>query len=143
MATWNVVSWSPGEVMTSQKMNQMAERDEYLKETKVTGHYWGDPLRSKGVVILAGIATVPGAKGDRNRVPVRFPKTFSGSCRPIITTGMISPSQAQVFINISGLGSTAFPTSNGFDIHAVMSSAYPAAKRKLAKLYVPWQAVGY
>lgn len=140
MAEFKIVSWNPGEVVTAEGLNALVSRDDNLRETKVSGSHSGIKT---GIKLISGISTIGGVKASSRSIAVKFGQTFSSGCRPAVTASITSTSQAQLFTTITGPGSVALPTRDGFDIKVTMSSAYPAAKRKLNTCYVSWIAMGY
>src|SRR5690606_17186954 len=119
-------------------LNALVSRDDNLMETKVSGSHGS---RKTGVKLLSGIATIKGIKASSNNLAVRFSQTFTSGCRPHIATSITSSSQGQLFTTVTGPGKIVLPTRDGFDIKVTMSSAYPAAKRKLNNCYVSWIAM--
>lgn len=138
------VSWAPNQPITSEKLNAMASNDTYLRQTMVRGHYSAVGVnRVEGVKIMAGMIPFAPTKALHTARRVSFANFFSASCKPVVTTGLISAASKMVFVSVDGPGGHLLPTRDGCEI-SVMPFAYVQKNRKInATLYVAWHAVGY
>lgn len=144
MAEYKVVSWSPGEVVTAESLNALAGRDDWLREFKAQGKHTSRGVsRNTGILLVSGIVGVGKTNSSSRSVAVKFGNFFSTGVQPAVTTSITSSSQGQLFVTVTGPGKTVLPTRDGFDVKVTMSSAYPAAKRKLNACYVSYIAMGY
>lgn len=140
---FKVISWSPNEPITDEKLDAMVSNDNWLKNNTVRGRYSGfNKGRHEGVRIAGGLALITARKSASARRGVSFGGFFSPGCRPIVTTGVVSGAQRQIFCVVNGPGRELHPNRNGFEV--VVQVDAPASKRKITRnLYVAWHALGY
>lgn len=140
---FKVVSWSPRDPITDEKLDNMVNNDNWLRDHQVRGRYSANGVRfDVGIRMASGLALITSSKSaDRNK-SVSFGNYFSEGCKPIVTTGIVSSSQRQIFASIDGPGSKPQPTRDGFQVHVHVNSKNK--RRKITKnFYVSWHALGY
>lgn len=140
---FKVVSWSPLDPITDDKLSAMVSNDNWLRDNMVRGRYGANGVnRDTGIRIASGLALITSGKSaDRTR-NVSFGNYFSESCKPIVTTGIVSASQRQIFATIDGPGSKPQPTRDGFQVHVHVNSNNK--NKKISRnFYVSWHALGY
>ena len=140
---FKVVSWSPRDPITNEKLNSMVSNDNWLRDNMVRGRYAANGVRREtGVRIASGLALITSGKAAKQARYVDFGTYFSESCKPIVTTGIVSASQRQIFATIDGPGSKPQPTRDGFQVHVHVESKNK--KNKISRnFYVSWHAIGY
>lgn len=140
---FKVISWSPQDPITAGKLNTMVSNDNWLRDNTVRGKYSANGVhRDSGIRIASGLALITSGKRAQRRKYVSFGNYFSESCRPIVTTGIVSASQRQIFATIDGPGAKPQPTRDGFQVHVHVESRNK--KRKISRnFYVSWHALGY
>lgn len=140
---FKVVSWSPLDPITNEKMSAMVQNDNYLRDTMVRGAYRANGVnREAGLKIAGGLALITSGKAARKTRYVNFENFFSQSCKPIVTTGTVSAAQRQIFVTIDGPGSKPQPTRDGFQVHVFVESKNK--KKKISRnFYVAWHALGF
>lgn len=143
MAEFKVVSWSPLEPITDEKLDAMVSNDNWLRDNMMVGQYKGHGVtKTTGLRVATGLVTIAPSKSNQRVANVNFGNFFSTSCRPIITTGIVSGSQRMIFATIDGPGSALHPTRDGFQIHVFVDSL--SKTRKITRtFYVSWTAVGW
>lgn len=140
---FKVISWAPLDPITKDKLDAMVSNDNWLRDNMTVARYSASGLnRTTGIRIFSGMASVKSSKSASRTVNVNFGSYFSQSCNPIVTTGIVSKSQRQIFVTIDGPGSKPTPTRDGFQIHVMIGSNNKKKKIK-RDFYVAWQALGY
>lgn len=137
-----VVSWSPLDPITAEKLNNMVNNDQTIQENMVRGRYSGvGSSIDKGIRIASGLVRISPQTAPTKMVPVRFDNFFSDNCKPMVTTGIYSQKQREISVTLDGAGASLVPTNAGFNVIVYVRSA---AKKKISNtFYVSWIAVGY
>src|SRR6478752_1045795 len=98
---WKIISWSPNDPITDDKMNNMVNNDNLLKQNMVQGRYRGySKTRDDGIRLMGGLALITARKAANATVGVNFAGFFTQGCRPIVTTGTISKAQRNISVTI-------------------------------------------
>lgn len=140
---FKVVSWSPNDPITSDKLGAMVTNDDWLKENMISGRYGANGIsRDTGIRIASGLALVTSRKSADASVSVNFGNYFSNGCKPIVTTGTVSSAQRQIYVTIDGPGTGMQPTRDGFQVHVHVNST-SKTKKISRNFYVAWHALGY
>lgn len=138
------VSWSPGQLIDEETMDQANNNDEYLNRHKVSGKYMhlNNATIDTGIKILCGRRIIAPRRADTAIVRVGFAKMFTPNSIPVITTGMVSPNQEKIFLIINGIN-RLHPNHQGFEAK-VNIAAEGKKYDKIAKaIYINWIAMGY
>lgn len=140
---FKVISWSPQDPITNDKLDAMVNNDNWLRDNMMVGRYSANGVRrSQGVRMASGLALITAGKSASRTRGVTFGNYFSESCKPIVTTGIVSSSQRQIFATIDGPGSKPQPQRDGFQVHVHVESKNK--KKKISRnFYVSWHALGY
>ena len=140
---FKVVSWAPLDPITDEKLDAMVNNDNWLRDNMMRGKYSANSVnRENGMRMLAGLALITSGKAASKSVNVSFGNYFSEACRPIVTTGIVSAGQRQIYSTIDGPGSKPQPTRDGFQAHVFVNSSNK--KKKIARnFYISWHALGY
>lgn len=142
---FKVVSWSPLDPITKDKLDAMVSNDNFLKDNMISGQYSrGSINRRTGLRVLTGIMPVPShpKSGSYDKV-VNLGTFFSQNCMPMITTGIYSQHHRKVFVTIDGPGNVKYPTSSSFAMHVRVEGAKAGAKINRKPFDIVWVAVGY
>lgn len=141
---FKVISWSPNEPITDEKLDAMVSNDNWLKTKMVQGNYSAyNKKRDEGLRIAGGLALITSRKAANAQKSVGFNDFFSPGCRPIVTTGIVSKSQRQIFVTVDGPGNQLHPTKDGFQVF-VHVDAWDKKNKKISRnFYVSWIALGY
>lgn len=143
MAEFKVISWSPLDPITDEKLDAMVSNDNYLRENMVTGLYSGNGVsRATGVRIASGLVQITASKSNQQTRSVSFGNFFSQACKPIVTTGVMSNSHRQVYATFDGPGGAISPTRDGFRVTVNVDAASKNKKIK-RNFYVSWHAIGF
>jgi hypothetical protein len=137
-----VLSWSPLDTITADKLNDMVNNDNLLQENMVRGYYNGLVKKDTGIRIAAGLVVVTARKSNVASVPVTFGDFFSAGCNPIVTTGANATSQRQIYVTIDGPGSAILPDRTGFSAVAWVDST-SKTKKITHSFYISWIALGW
>lgn len=140
---FQVVSWAPDEPITDEKLDAMVSNDNWLRENMVIGRYGANGInRDIGIRIASGLALITSGKSADKTKYVNFNNFFSDSCKPIVTTGVMSAAQRKIFVTFDGPGSKIQPTRDGFNVHVHVESTNK--RKKISRnFYVAWHAIGY
>ena len=143
MAEFKVISWSPLDPITDEKLDAMVSNDNYLRDNMMTGQYSGHGVsRTSGLRIATGLVAITASKSNQQTRNVGFGNFFSQSCRPIVTTGVMSNSHRQVYATYDGPGGAIAPTRDGFRV-TVYVDATGKNKKIKRNFYVSWHAIGF
>lgn len=145
MATtpFRAVSWAPSDLITEDKMDQMAANMNWLRDNTPRGHYRAHGVNKKDQIkIAAGLALITARKQRHAARRVSFGNFFTPRSRPIVTTGVISSKNRQVHVTIDGIGQL-HPDHTGFDVHVMVEGTNKKNNRILRNMYISWQALGY
>lgn len=140
---FKVVSWSPNDMLSDDKLDSMVNNDNWLRDNMALARYSANGVsRDTGIRIASGLALITSRKGPLAAKYVSFGNYFSDGCKPIVTTGVVSGSQRQIHVTIDGPGSKPQPTRDGFDVHVYVDSVNKV-KNITRNFYVSWHALGY
>jgi len=141
---FKVISWSPNEPITDEKLDAMVSNDNWLKQNMVTGLYGAySKRRDEGVRITSGLVLITSRRQATASANVNFGGFFSPGCRPVVTTGIISKGQRRIFLTIDGPGTELHPTPQGFQVHVEIDAAKKAYLKIKRNFYVTWAAMGF
>lgn len=140
---FKAVSFSPNELISDPKMDIITDNEDFLFRNTPRAIYTLPGIaRVEGVRFASGRALISRSVSDSASVDVTFGNYFSNGCQPIITNGIISDNQTQVFCVVHGIGKI-IPDHTGFRIEVNIA----ATNKKLDKIargfYVTWTAMGY
>jgi hypothetical protein len=138
------INWAPNEIITEDKMDQMANNVQWIKENKPDALYTlpGGTKRYTGVKIAGGRVMIPPhPKTDTATATIRFGDFFTNRCQPIITTGILS-NHIMTFCITNGINGL-IPDNTGFEIHAKYFSDGKKKSTIGKSFYIQWQALGY
>ncbi len=141
---FKVISWAPLDPVTDEKLDAMVSNDNWLRDNMMRGRYAANGVtRETGLRMASGLALITSHKSNERRKDVSFGTYFSESCRPIVTTGIVSASQRQIYATIDGPGSKPQPTRDGFEVHVFVNTNKKKGKKITRNFYVSWHALGY
>lgn len=146
MATtpYKPTSWSVGEQITREKLNQMTANDQYIFENQPNAFYNAHGIKkTTGLKIMAGYVYIAGGKAKHYQKAVYFGNFFSVGCKPIVVTGQVIQKQSRIHCIIRGLTGEYWPDHRGFT--AVVDSDELSTKSNYFHYGVNVQfiAVGY
>lgn len=140
---FKVISWAPLDPITDEKLDAMVSNDNWLRDNMMRGQYAANGVtRETGLRMASGLALITSGKAASKTRGVSFGTYFSESCKPIVTTGIVSASQRQIYATIDGPGNKPQPTRDGFQVHVYVQSSNK--KNKISRnFYISWHALGY
>lgn len=140
---FKVISWAPLDPITDEKLDAMVSNDNWLRDNMMRGQYSANGVqRETGLRMASGLVLITSGKSAEKSKSVSFGTYFSESCKPIVTTGIVSSSQRQIYATIDGPGSKPQPTRDGFQVHVYVNSKNK--NKKISRnFYVSWHALGY
>lgn len=137
------VQWNVGDNLTKERLNQMANNDQWLFDNLTRSDYQAFGVhRTAGIRIAAGTALIRTNTKPWGFTDVHFGNFFSSGSTPIITTGVVSAHIRRVFVTVEGFGQTQ-PTSEGFRIWVNTVNPPWMPNRLFAPLYCNFSAIGY
>lgn len=142
--SFKAINWTPSEMVGEAKMDAMTDNAEWLYRNTPRAIYTtsGGLRRVEGTRIVAGRVLVAKRAADSATVQVRFGNFFSTRCDPIVTTGVVSDAQTQIFCVISGIGQL-LPDSRGFNVGVNVAAEVEKNDKISESFYVTWHAMGY
>lgn len=141
---FKVVSWSPLDPITDDKLDAMVSNDNWLRDNSMRGRYYANGVsKDTGLRLTGGLCLFTASKSAQQTRNVGFGQFFSESCKPIVTTAIVSTAQRQIFATIDGPGSKPQPTRDGFQITVNVNAAAKAKLKISRNFYVSWHALGY
>lgn len=130
-----------GEQITQQKLQQMANNDQWLFENSSRVRYNYGVVRDSQVKIIAGKTPYPATTNDNIDVYVYFGSFFSASCKPVVAAS-VEPGLGTIGLSIAGLTFGAEMDYRGFRGH-VYQDYYELRNSLQYAGWVHWIAVGY
>lgn len=140
---FKVVSWSPNDPITSDKLGAMVTNDNWLKDNTVRGKYGAHGVtKTTDVRIACGLVLITSRKAAEASADTSFGNYFSQGCRPIVTTGIVSGGQRKIFATVTGNSGSGHPTRDGFQVNVFVDSN-SKTKKISRNFYVSWMAIGW
>lgn len=141
---WKNVSWSPDELITDEKLNDMVARDNWLKSRVFPVEFQSNVNRTSGMRMLCGVTVMPGQPGENrgNWVTVRFAPKFTPGCRPVVVASLAVADHYDTFMVLNGVEGNGVKVIDhlGFRVRIVSGGtdkSFDTARN------VHWIAVGY
>lgn len=144
--SFKAINWTPNEVISERKMDQVADNSQWLYNNTPRAIYTlpGGLRRTEGIKIAAGrVVVAKRMKSDLATVTVRFGNFFSTRCEPIITTGIVSARQPRIFCVINGIGGKLQPDHRGFNARINIMAEKKKNDKIVRSFHISWQAMGY
>jgi hypothetical protein len=134
------ISWSTNDRAFKDKLNAMANNDQFLFENMPRAQYTYSGLtRTTGIKIAAGYIHL-GSRGDAYAAATyHFGTYFSQGCRPVVVVGhAFSFPQRNIVVAVNGIGNR-IPDHTGFEVYARTLTD----KKITADVWLSFIAVGY
>ena len=138
------ISWSDGEPIDKDKLNQMASNDQYLFERMPSMFYNAHGVKkTTGVKILAGKGTVPKTSSKLSYATIYFGSFFSQGCRPIVIAIPVQNSSRTRFdCSVRGIG-VVYPDHRGVQIGVTTDERLTSINYHAYNLPVYYIAIGW
>ena len=144
------VSWHPLDLIDESKMDDMSNNIQYIHNNtpraSVALPGADSGARAENIKIVAGRALIPKKGGANTHTEsVGFRGEFSSNCAPIITTGIQSKNQQNIYVTFTGHNGNR-PDANGLKIHVEIGeqAGASASKNKITSGFqVHWIAMGF
>lgn len=146
MATtrYKPTSWSIGEQLAREKLNQMTSNDQYLFENQPNAFYNAHGIKkTTGLKIMAGYTVIRGGKSRHYEREVYFGNFFSVGCKPIIVTGLVIQKQSRIHCILRGLRGEYWPDHRGFTAVVDTDEINPKTNYFHYGVNVQFLAIGY
>lgn len=119
MATtpYKPTSWSVGEQITREKLNQMCSNEQWIFEKQPTITYDAHGIvRNSGIKMYTGFLGFTASNGVHQERTVDFGTYFSVGCKPIVLLTPIMATQSRIMTMVRGLPGEYWPDHRGFTI---------------------------
>lgn len=138
------LSWNQGDNITKEKLNQMANNDQWLFDNIPRADYQALGVhKNEGIRIAAGVALIKASTKPWGFTDVHLSNFFSSGSTPIVTTGgAVTTHIRRAIISVNGFGRT-HPDNRGFRIWVSLDQRPWEPNRIFSPFYVPWHAIGY
>lgn len=146
MATtpYKPTSWSLGEQITREKLNQMTSNDQYLFENQPNAFYNAHGIKkTTGLKIMVGYTYLKGGRSRHHESQVFFGNFFSVGCLPIVITTPIIQKQSRIHHCVRGLPGTYWPDHRGFTAIIDTDEINPKTNYLYYGVNLQFVAVGY
>lgn len=121
MSTYTPMTWSNGDAVSIERMNTMAENDQYLYERVIESkHVWDGAETTAGIKILAMNARFPSVNAKLATIPISWNGFFSPGCNPIVNLTVGRRQRNRLWVSVKGPSGENWPNSRGCEIHGVM-----------------------
>lgn len=139
------ISFSPGELLTRAKMNQITANQQWIFENFPRTKYDAFGVkRTSAMKIACGAVLLGSTKYGMRFKTVYFGTFFSTGCRPIIMTNVLSRYGARrLYANLDGFGSAIHPDHRGFNIALNPDPRGNGKYRVWKSVWVHWMAIGF
>lgn len=144
MSSYTPLTWSKGDAVTIERLNQMAENDQFLFEQVVKSKYiFDDAERTSGIKIFARNERFPVTGTKLSQLSVSWDGFFSPDCNPIVNVMVGRMDRNRLWVSAKGPGGENWPNSRGCEIHGVMDPDTPSNYNFGIFIPVHIMAVGY
>lgn len=144
VSTFKDVNWGNNEYLSADKLNTMVANTRYLFERAPKMYYNSYAVKKDtGVKIACGAYTIAPGKGHLFRRTIYFGSFFTTGSKPVIVTGITSPSNRRMIPSMYGIqGEGYVPDHRGF-VACVNTSTTEKAHYLKKQIYFNWIAMGY
>lgn len=138
------MTWSKGDAVTVEKLNQMVENEQYLFERVVQSKYtFDDAERTDGIKVFARNERFPITGTKLAQKAISWEGFFSPGCNPIVQVTVGRMDRNRLWTSVKGPSGENWPTSQGCEIHGIMDP--DTHSNYNFSLYIPIHilAIGY
>jgi hypothetical protein len=137
-------SWSDNEPIFTDKLNAMANNDQWLFENMANVYYNGHGVKkAAGVKILtAAVSIPPNSKSGNGSRTFYFGNFFSSGCQPFVIASINSYPQGRFHLSTRGIG-TFWPDHRGFEVRISVDELNAKSNKINATVWVPFIAIGW
>ena len=140
---YKALTWGD-EPITSTKLAQMANNDQWLFENMVNGFYNGAGVVKAGSIrVYGGRVAFPAANTSVQVKEVYFGGRFSSGCSPVISTGLTGGVWSRKQTLIQGLNGKDVPDSTGFKLTVSVWEPTIYSNTFRSACYVDFVAIGW
>jgi len=139
------VQWQPLDLIDEAKMDDLANSVQWVHDNTPRAKYRQGHAssRTQGVKILSGKKQFPKMpKKDSHTYSINFGNFFSSGCRPMITTGVNSSTQNNIFVTFRGF-KDVMPDHNGMYLEIQVGEANGEKSKINETMHIHYIAVGY
>lgn len=143
VTSYKGVTWNDEAVSTS-KLNQMAQNDQYLFENSPVVIYQAHNItRTRGVKMAAGRTLCSKSGTNKEFHTVNFGSFFTTGCSPVIVHSMLHYGEVRVHWGHKGIGAKALPDHTGFELLGSVDQYSLNVNFLTRNYYIDWMAFGY
>jgi len=151
---YRAVSFEKNDVITRGSLDQLQSNLQWINDNAPRGRFVrinDEPLDVR-TVLIGGKVHFPARNAAMAlSKKISFPKgsgstkdgVFNPSCRPHITTGIISDFQRRIFCAVTGPNDNNYPDGTGFRIRVYIAAEKQKNKKIQKDFFVCWQAMGW
>jgi hypothetical protein len=138
------LTWNDNEPLFMEKLNQMANNEQYLFENMPKMYYNAHGVKkSTGVRILSSVVGIPAnSKSPNGSARYYFGNFFSSGCRPLVVASVNSYPQGRYHLNTRGID-TFWPDHRGFEARIAADELNPKNNKISATVWIPFVAIGW
>ena len=143
MSTYTPITWSDGDPITPERMNQHASNEQYLFNKSIDAkHVFDGVERTTGVKIWAGNGRFERTGTTRSVIDFNWDGFFSTGCQPIVNVTVGRRDRNRLWVSVKGIGASNWPDSRGCQVHGIMD---PDANYTFSSIFLPIHviAIGY
>jgi hypothetical protein len=145
-ASYQSVGFNFGDDARVDKLNQMANNDQYLFEHLAKIGYRSSAInRETTIKVLAVRTPVSATDARQQRMDIYWNGFFSSGCAPICVATAIAHPQKRLNVTVSGLGGSILPDARGCMAQIEADELYgtPPGGKIANNCYIDLIAVGY
>lgn len=140
------ISWSDNEPIYVDKMNAMANNDQWLFENAPNMYYnVAGVKKTTGIKIMTGFVAIPITTSYTDRdseATFYFGSFFSQGCQPVVVASLQTYPQTRIIISTRGIG-TFWPDSRGFEVRAAANDSNIKIQIIHPNVWVAFVAIGW
>lgn len=138
------VSWSGGQIIDEDSMDQLNDNTVYLRNQSIDGKYQNlnNSVVDTGIKMLCGRKEITQRDSDTVTTRIGFSQIFTPNSTPIITTSLTSPSFVKFFTIIHGID-RLHPNHQGFECKVNVYADKKKNDKFSSSIFVNWIAMGY
>jgi hypothetical protein len=144
VSSFKDVNWGSDDLLTTDKLNTMVSNTRYLFERTPKLYYNAyNTKKDSGLKIACGTTTIAPGKVNLYRKTVYFGSFFTAGSKPVIVTGVTSPSNRRMITSIYGIQGLGYvPDHRGF-VACANTSTTEKSHYLNKQIYFNWVAMGY
>lgn len=145
---FKAISFKKDDVVTVDQLDQLENNYQWVHDNTPRGRYHrpvdGTPLDVNTVLLGGRVQIKKNMKDDTGTASVSFgSRHFHPSCKPHVTTAVVSDFQRRIFCVVNGPGGINYPNSYGFEVKINVAAEQDKNDKIEKAFFVSWHAFGY